>query len=158
MGMDVCGKNPVAEKGEYFRNSVWWWRPLATYICEVAPVPASVCTYWQSNDGDGLNAKDSLALALILRREIASGRTAEYMAAREKKLADLPLLSCQWCEGTGTRRDAVGIANGMVERKWCNGCDGTGTQAYPDTHYPFSVENVSEFCDFLESCGGFEIN
>jgi hypothetical protein len=29
MGMDVYGKEPKSDKGEYFRNNVWWWRPLA---------------------------------------------------------------------------------------------------------------------------------
>ena len=24
-------------------------------------------------------------------------------------------------------------------------------------HYPFSKENVEEFCEFLEDCGGFSI-
>ena len=33
MGMDVYGKNQTSEKGSYFRNNVWWWRPLWNY-CE----------------------------------------------------------------------------------------------------------------------------
>ena len=34
MGMDVVGINPKSEKGEYFRNNCWWWRPLWRYVCE----------------------------------------------------------------------------------------------------------------------------
>jgi hypothetical protein len=37
MGMDVYGKDAVSEKGEYFRNNVWYWRPLWNYCIEVAP-------------------------------------------------------------------------------------------------------------------------
>ena len=37
MGMDVYGKNPTAPEGNYFRNSVWCWRPLAVYILQAAP-------------------------------------------------------------------------------------------------------------------------
>ena len=33
MGMDVYGENPKNEKGEYFRNNVWWWRPLGDFVC-----------------------------------------------------------------------------------------------------------------------------
>ena len=25
-------------------------------------------------------------------------------------------------------------------------------------HYPFTKENVEEFCEFLENCGGFSIS
>jgi hypothetical protein len=37
MGMDVFGKEPTTEEGEYFRNTVTFWRPLADYVQEVAP-------------------------------------------------------------------------------------------------------------------------
>ena len=33
---------------------------------------------------------------------------------------------CEWCHGTGVRRDVVGVANGMAQKQWCNGCDGKG--------------------------------
>ena len=58
MGMDVIGKNPKNETGEYFRNNVWGWGPLATYVCQVAPEITAKCKYWQSNDGDGLNGEE----------------------------------------------------------------------------------------------------
>ena len=37
MGMDVIGLKPTSKEGEYFRNNVWWWGPLADYCMEVAP-------------------------------------------------------------------------------------------------------------------------
>ena len=33
MGFDIIGIKAKSEKGEYFRNNVWYWRPLWTYIC-----------------------------------------------------------------------------------------------------------------------------
>jgi hypothetical protein len=158
MGMDVIAKAAVSESAESFRNNVWWWRPLAQYITECAPDRiVSKCTYWQSNDGDGLNAEDSRKLADFLEAEVANGNCAAWAAEREARLSNLPLLSCQWCGGTGTRRDAVGVQAGMDKKNWCNGCDGTGTKPHSDTDYRFSVENVSEFVAFLRDCGGFEI-
>jgi hypothetical protein len=53
MGMDVCGKKPGAPEGAYFRATVWWWWPLADYVCEVAPEITHKCQHWHSNDGDG---------------------------------------------------------------------------------------------------------
>lgn len=32
MGFDIFGTAPVNAKGEYFRNNVWWWRPLQCLI------------------------------------------------------------------------------------------------------------------------------
>jgi hypothetical protein len=40
---------------------------------------------------------------------------------------------------------------------WCNACDGVGTRESFAAGYPFSVENVQEFADFLSDCGGFQI-
>src|ERR1700744_8202 len=110
MGMDVYGRKPTTEDGKYFRNNVWWWRPLADYIVDVAPrALTGKCKYWQSNDGAGLNAKESLRLAVILREEIASGRCKEFADLRARDIAAMPRLICEWCEGFGIRTDAVGV-------------------------------------------------
>jgi len=55
MGMDVYGNAPTQKEGEYFRNNIWWWHPLADYIELVAPDEAAACEHWHSNDGDGLD-------------------------------------------------------------------------------------------------------
>jgi len=172
MGMDVYGKKPKNEVGEYFRNSVWWWRPLASYITSQGPQQITgKCRYWQSNNGAGLSAADSLKLAAWLREEIASGRTATYAMEYQAHMDSLPQHECNWCHGTGTRTDAVGIENGMDKKVidedghprkwqtgWCNSCNGHGKVDDSDTHYPFSVENCVEFATFLENCGGFSIH
>jgi len=157
MGMDCIGKNQDSEVGKYFRNSVWWWHPLADYCMSVAPGITRHCKHWHSNDGDGLDEMWSLALARVLRTEIAEGRTAKYQDEYTAELNALPDERCKYCDGTGTRGDAIGVSMGMVEKKWCNGCDGKGSHRPFATSYPFSVENVQEFADFLEKCGGFEI-
>jgi len=33
MGFDIVGIKAKSKKGEYFRNNVWYWRPLWSYIC-----------------------------------------------------------------------------------------------------------------------------
>ena len=35
MGMDVVGRNPSAEAGEYFRANVWSWRPIHDLIVQL---------------------------------------------------------------------------------------------------------------------------
>ena len=47
MGFDLSGLNPKNETGEYFRNNVWWWRPLAQYVLDetkVIPEDWLVCS------------------------------------------------------------------------------------------------------------------
>jgi len=55
MGMDVMGMNATSEKGEYFRNNVWWWRPLWDYCLNEHGDIAGQVEHGHSNDGDGLD-------------------------------------------------------------------------------------------------------
>ncbi len=149
MGMDVYGKNATSEKGKYFRNNVWWWRPLWHYCLEVSEVARNV-KHGHYNDGDGLNEEGAMDLAFALESELLAGRTAEYAAAYRQRLDALPLEDCDLCHATGTRNDQY------VQGK-CNKCHGEGKVKQFETWYPFSVENVQEFVEFLKDCGGFEI-
>lgn len=155
MGMDVNGKAATSETGEYFRNNAWWWRPLARYCCAVAPEIAAKCQYWQSNDGDGLSAADSIALAAALQTEIDAGRTATTEKEYTAGLEAMPDENCKICGGTGKRAEPPACGPGTLP---CNGCDHTGKVRPSQCNYPFSAENVQEFVNFLRDCGGFEIN
>jgi hypothetical protein len=167
MGMDVIGRN---NPDAYFRNNVWWWRPLWDYCIEVAP---ELCEDVDggTNDGDGLDEDDSISLAAVLHMEIDAGRTDAYAQAYRAALAELPRHGCKFCDETGIRTDAVGVDAGMPTRElapelqiitgrthgWCNACRGEGKLDDIRTSYPFDVENVRKFADFLEECGGFSI-
>ena len=173
MGMDVFGKNPKSEKGEYFRNNVWYWRPLWDYCCVVGSevitdAVAEGCCY---NDGVGLGAKDSARLSEILFQELWEGRTADFEKRHNEWLASLPRENCELCGATGIRTDVIGTDMGQPTRElspevqiltgrthgWCNGCDGVGTRESFGMNYPFSIDNVREFAEFLAECGGFEV-
>ena len=154
MGMDVFGKAPSSEEGAYFRANVWWWRPLAAYCCFVAPGITAACTYWQTNDGDGLEAEDSIKLANVLDEQISNGSCAAYISGRQRHLDNLPLEICEICAGTGQRKPPP--ETGPGDRP-CNGCDATGKTKSFDCHYPMDIETVQEFATFLRHCGGFSI-
>jgi hypothetical protein len=32
MGFDIYGRKPSSDAGKYFRNTIWWWRPLRLLI------------------------------------------------------------------------------------------------------------------------------
>jgi len=152
MGMDVYGKNAKSKAGEYFRNNVWWWRPLWDYCCKVAPdiITPKLAEQGHYNDGAGLSATKAKKLADRLEEELTSGRTADYERARLAHLESLPDQTCEYCKGTGKRQD-LEVPNG------CNSCKGTGKVRPYDTWYPFTEENVREFSTFLRDSGGFRI-
>jgi len=159
MGFDLYGKNASTKEGEYFRSSVWSWRPLASYVCGQAPDITSKCEAWQTNDGKGLNMADSIKLADMLQAEIDAGRTKQYEMIYRSEMERMPDVDCELCEGTGTRkaipeRGAGDPKNGGIP---CNGCKATGHRRPVDTMYPFDAEHVQEFVTFLRGCGGFQI-
>lgn len=154
MGMDVYGKNPTSEHGKYFRNNAWNWRPLANYIIDIAPQIANKCLYWQSNDEDGLDAADSVALAVALQAEIDIGNTLIYEKRYRHMIETMPDIDCDICGGTGKRAPPPRVGPGD---KACNGCGSTGRRRPSAASYPFSAENVQSFVAFLRDCGGFEI-
>jgi hypothetical protein len=171
MGMDVVGKKPSAPAGEYFRNNVWWWHPLWTFCEDNFPEIASKVTYAHTNDGDGLNSRDSKRLSNGIRAMIADGSAQQYIDERNQRLASLARSECDLCNGTGIRTDSVGVENGMPTAKLneadaillgrtegtCNGCRGEGKCDSWETNYRLDLDNITNFADFLQVCGGFEI-
>ena len=172
MGMDVYGKMPISEKGQYFRNNVWWWHPLWDYCCSVSELARSV-ENGHNNSGDGLDDKSAIELAKTLMIEIESGNTKVYETEYRKEQSELPRETCNLCEGTGirTKPSPSGEDFKMYEKElspeqqivlgrthgWCNGCSGVGDKPNWASDFPFSVENVQEFAEFLADSGGFEI-
>lgn len=171
MGMDLYSKNTTSQKGSYFRNSNWWWRPLWNY-CETlhGDITHKVKSGY-TNEGDGLDADNALTLGQRLLNDIATGVTVKYETEYREHLASLPTSDCNYCDGTGIRSDTVGVDNGMPSRAlpetdaiilgrthgYCNACHGHGKLQHHLTSYPFAIGNVREFAEFLLDCGGFEI-
>jgi hypothetical protein len=154
MGMDVYGIKPMDATGEYFRATVSGWHPLAHYVRQIAPEITAACKHWDSNDGDGLDAEASVALANKLQVEIDSGRTLSYKKRRADYLARLPKEKCCVCDGTGKRKPPP---EGGTGEEHCNVCDGEGLREDWRTKCSFSVNVVRAFAAFLKTSGGFVI-
>ena len=158
MGMDIFGRKPTSERGEYFRNTVWWWHPLADYCQEVAPEITSACRHWHTNDGDGLDAAGALALAEALQKEIDANRTDAYARRYASEQEMMPNEPCDICAGTGVltpgpHRGAGDLKEGGIK---CYRCQGAG---YVRAGKPLPVldQNVATFAAFLRESGGFAI-
>jgi hypothetical protein len=171
MGMDVYGKEPKSETGEYFRRNVWGWRPLWQYVETLHPEIAGLVKYPQSNDGDGLDNADSIKLAALLTVDLNSGETDKYIRSRNHYLSQLEREACKQCHGVGIRTDDIAVEMGMPDKElspemailtgrthgWCNGCDGEGKVDSFETWYSLDRNDIKQFAEFLTDCGGFEI-
>lgn len=150
MGFDCYGIAAATEKGEYFRNNIWWWRPLADYVLAQVDLPLRERRDWNTNSGQRVSRKSALRIADALDELLRSGETARYAKEYEATRAALPQVRCEFCLGTGTWRDQS--VSGP-----CHACGGKGVTAAWGSHYPFSEENVREFAEFCRESGGFRI-
>jgi hypothetical protein len=160
MGMDVYGRKPKNETGEYFRRNVWGWRPLWDYCCEANPQITSKVENGHSNDGDGLNASDTFKLAKSLKANLVNGEAEKYVKERQEFLDSLPLEDCQYCSTTGQRIWQPGEGSNntdKVQTKTCNACSGIGKSKSWATSYYLDLQDIQEFHDFLVYSGGFNI-
>ena len=76
-----------ANKGMYFRNNCWWWRPLWDFCYNVAPELISD-ELWSSghhNDGAGLNGEDAKLLGEKLLKAISNGFAEEFKKHHEEQ-------------------------------------------------------------------------
>jgi hypothetical protein len=65
MGFDVSGISPKNEKGEYFRNNIWWWRRLWDFCRFVAAVDPG--GEGHMNDGFTVKGKEHTRLKKALK-------------------------------------------------------------------------------------------
>lgn len=150
MGFDLSGLKPVSETGKCFRNNVWWWCPLATFVLRVCDVPEEEAKDWDTNDGQRVTQETAVHIADRLQELVESGEVKKYEEETSKWLESLPDTECDFCEGTGQRDDK--FAQGQ-----CNACKGKGMKRPWVTLYPFDEENVVDFIAFCRDSGGFVI-
>ena len=151
-------------KGYYFRNNVWWWRPLAQYVIEHTKVITDdkKIQGFSYNDGVEINEEEAVQIAKQLKHLIKTGHTKkyeeDYMLAYKK--AELHNKKVQ--KELDNFQKAMDKKHGDIAPKdypkkdyvkWnaiYSKRDDNGT-------YPFAERNVKEFAEFAEQSGGFTI-
>jgi hypothetical protein len=158
MGVDISGRNPKTEEGDYFASNWWGWRPIVG-LCEMAIYNSKLklnTDYWGSNDGKGLRTQkqcDKLADAL---EELLG---TEINAKEDDDRVFLCLGS--WVEaGTGKFIGAEAemslnkeIAYGSVQYTPVVSESGMLVESAHST----SIFRIKQFITFLRNCGGFQI-
>ena len=142
--------------GAYFRNNVWFWRPLWNFVSKVCNDILTEKDIEQGNYNDGHKISKTKAgkIAKRLHSMIEKGEVKEYEEGYKKHLDSLEQVDCEICDATGKRQEPPITGAGDVK---CNGCNGTGKKDDWNKSYPFSEENVREFANFCANSGGFTI-
>ena len=117
MGMDVYGLNPTTTaparpehddfdsedwkayfngqslSGQYFRNNVWWWRPLWDYVANTCSEVVSQEDFdaGHNNSGHVIGKEQCEYIAKALAKELLNGGAEQYKKDYEKALSELPL-------------------------------------------------------------------
>jgi len=155
MGFDVYGKR----KDSYFRNNVWFWRPLWDYVSVTCDLSKEEAEAGHFNDGYFISKTKANKISKTLFQELKSDRTQTYNLLYKKQLEDLVLETCKHCNGTGIRNDEY-------VKGHCNVCNTEhsikegipiGKVKSSQCQYPFDVDNVREFAEFCKESDGFEI-
>ena len=160
MGVDISGRKPKTEQGDYFCSNWWGWRPIVA-ISEAAMISSKLdydTSYWGSNDGKGLRTQkqcDKLADAIEL---LISNNYNEYLAEDADRIY---IVMGSWCEaGTGkfigSEREHVlnqQFEYGDILYAPVVAEDGTMVES----SYSTSLGRLKEWITFLRNCGGFKI-
>ena len=149
-----------AVPGHYFRNNVWYWRPLWEFISNACNniLSEDDIESGYSNSGRCISKTKSKKIAARIRALHKKGEILEYKSSYEVFLKELPDEPCDLCNSTGIRMDKLGRQMREKDPDFkCNACDGKGTNKNFATSYPFYEENVLEFGKFCEESGGFQI-
>lgn len=152
-------------KGYYFRNNVWWWRPLAQYVIEHTKVitDKKKIEGFSYNDGVEIDEEEAVQIAKQLKHLIKTGHTKkyeeEYMAVFEKaelhnKKVEKEMDKFQKAMDKKHGKDIAPINYPKKDKeKW----DAIYSKKDFNGGYPFKTDNVKQFAEFAEESGGFKI-
>ena len=160
MGVDISGRKPKTDEGDYFCSNWWGWRPILA-LSEAAMLSGKLdydTSYWGSNDGKGLRTQkqcDKLADAIEL---LISNNYNEYLTTDEDRIY---IVMGMWCEA-GTGRFILSEVQAVLNEQYEYGdilygpvvaVDGT----MAESSYSTSLGRLKQWITFLRSCGGFQI-
>ncbi len=151
--------------GVYFRNNVWWWRPLANFMREHCDwFTQEQQARLHDNSGFEFSEHEALTIADTLQKKVDDGTAGKDEAKNkeDRKLAE------EWNKGIYAQQEELEkevkkeTGNAKLvpydypepfKKKW----DDLQKQRDWKDSYPFEVRNVKRFIAFLRECGGFSV-
>ena len=152
--------------GVYFRNNVWWWRPLAELIHDKCGdlLSEQQRKSLQYNDGTAYTKQQAIKIANRLSDLIKNG----YVDDLQKSIEKNSKIARKQNEKMNAQLKAVKDAvqkkfpdDNLVPRDYPEPYKTQFNEAYAlknwDDSYPFNKENVEAFINFARHSGGFRI-
>ena len=151
--------------GFYFRNNVWWWRPLATYICNIMGdvLTEEERVRFHDNSGVEISQEKAIMIADTLQLMIKMGgvKTHERLWEADRKKAEEhnKKLDAQHKELAKLVEKKVGksLAPKDYPKAFKDMWDSIQKENKFQANYPFSEGNVKDFIKFCRASGGFRI-
>jgi hypothetical protein len=134
MGMDVIGRNPSEDCGQYFRASVWMWRPLHQQMVELCDdlLDEELLRAMEFNDGAGPEKQETCT-------EMAHRFEQALLTNQDGFFLDSPLRVTE--EGRFVRPEELAKDPTLKTYSPYRACRGS----------------VMHWVRFLQSCGGFAV-
>ena len=150
--------------GSYFRNNVWFWRPLWNFTCVYCDhilTPKDI-EYGHSNSGHKISKTKADRIAKKLFRLIADGTADKVEREFALRLAKAQSHNQIIDEELEVINKACFKEHGkLVPANYPEPYKSQWKKTYDkrswDDSYPFYADNVKEFAKFCINSGGFEI-
>ena len=161
----ISNKWEADNVGIYFRNNVWWWRPLADLVIKLCKLlDEKQKEHLHDNGGYEYNEATANYIADTLeafvkspvakRTEIAHKKQMKKADAYNKKVQiKLDALRVDAIAKTGNKNIAPRDYPKDLNDKW----ESIYRERDYTANYPFALKNVKEFIKFLRECGGFTV-
>ena len=151
--------------GIYFRNNVWWWRPLADLV-------EKLCFFLSDkqkehlHDNGGHEYDEATAhkiadtLEAFVKSPVAKRTEINHKKERKKAEAHNKKVSVKL---KALEMDAIARTNNkdIAPRDYPKDLLDKWESIYREhdhtSSYPFALKNVKEFIKFLRQCGGFTV-
>ena len=155
--------------GTYFRNNVWWWRPLWNYVYDTTDVLTDE-DYRLGHENSCHKITEEKAVR-IGKELLANIKDAEAKEAAYKKDVKPRRKFNELCDKAAEclYEEVVDKMDGLINcpgdmkihdpanyKRW-KSLNTFGGVQFSETSYPFSAEYIKEFANFCLNSGGFEI-
>ena len=153
------------QSGTYFRNNVWWWRPLAEYVLNYTKViPEHEQESWQYNDCTEVSKQNAEMIGQQLDHLIKIGHAKQFEKSYEKTRKKIEKHNEKVEKELETFSQSVKKKmknDNLVPKDFPEEDHKKWEEIYKKRNssgsYPFSEENVKEFSEFCKNSGGFTI-
>ena len=151
--------------GDYFRNNVWWWRPLASYVIKFTGcIDENDQVAWSENGGHEVDDQTAKQIHNQLKVLIESGHTKKFENDYEKERLKAEKHNDKvekelekFCKSVEKKLGKTNLAPMNFPKADHDKWERIYHKKKWHASYPFSVENVKEFAEFCRFSGGFKI-